>query len=38
MEVDPRPPVPPVVTEFLDVFLGLSKLLVEHHINTFGYG
>jgi hypothetical protein len=38
MEVDPRPPVPPVVTEFLDVFLGLSKLLVERHINTFGYG
>jgi hypothetical protein len=32
MEVDPLPPMPAVVTEFLDVLTGLGKLPVEHHI------
>lgn len=32
MEVDSFQPVPAVVTEFLDVFTGLGKLPVEHHI------
>ncbi len=32
MEVDPLPPMPAVVTEFLDVLTGLGKLPAEHHI------
>ena len=32
MEVDPLPPMPAVVTEFLDVLTGLGKLPVEHYI------
>jgi hypothetical protein len=32
MEVDPLPPMPAVVTEFLDVLTGLGKLPVEYYI------
>jgi hypothetical protein len=32
MEVDPLPPMPAVVTEFLYVLTGLNKKPVEHHM------